>query len=120
MNNQYGISNGISKSCVSPSALAVALLICSGLWFASAGVYYATSAFKSDWSATPLYWMLLLMVTPAVCFSIGILLVDSRKHTRLTRLVWGALLAALLPVTLGTVMAVWAVKVLFMMSGVNM
>lgn len=111
-------TNNISRNCVSTSTLSIALLICSGLWFASACVYYATNAFKGDWSATPLYWMLLLLATPAVCFGIGITLVDVRKHSRFSALVWSALLVALLPVSLGTLLAVWAVKALFSMSGV--
>ena len=115
MNAKYSLS----RHHVSTSALSIALLIFSGLWFASACTYYATSAFKSDWSATPLFWMLMLMVTPAICFSIGIILVDSRKRTRFSRLVWGALLAALLPVSLGTLLAVWAVKGLLSMSEVR-
>ncbi len=64
--------------------------------------------------------MLLLLVTPAVCFGIGIALVDTRKHSKFSGLVWGALVAALLPVSLGTWLAVWAVKVLFAMSGVSL
>ena len=63
--------------------------------------------------------MLMVMVTPAICFCIGIILVDTRKHSRFSRLAWGALLAGLLPVSLGTLLAVWAVKVLFSMSGVS-
>lgn len=100
-------------------ALSVALLIFSVVWFASAGVWYATSAFKNDWSATPLFWMLILMVTPAICFSSVLILVDHRKHSPFSRLAQFALGAAFFPVTLGTVLAVWAVKVLFAMSGVS-
>jgi 1,4-dihydroxy-2-naphthoate octaprenyltransferase len=37
----------------------------------------------------------------------------------LSRLDWCALLAALFPVTFGTLLAVWAVKVLFSMSGLG-
>jgi hypothetical protein len=106
----------LAKNRVPTSALSLALLICSGLWFASAGVYYATSAFKADWSSTPLFWMLLLLVTPAVCFGIGLVLVDTRKQARFSGLVWCALLAAVLPVSLGTVLAVWAVKLFFWVS----
>jgi cytochrome bd-type quinol oxidase subunit 2 len=112
-------TNNLSRNCVSTSALSIALLICSVLWLASACVFFATSGFKDNWSATPLFWMLLLLVTPAVCFSISIILVDARKHSRFSALVWSALLAALLPVSLGTLLAVWAVKVLFTMSGVS-
>ena len=105
---------------VSPSALSVALLICSVVWVAGAGVWYATSGFKNDWSATPLFWMLILMVTPATCFSIVLILVDTGKHSRLSRLDRCALAAAFVPVTLGTVLVVRAVKVLFSMSGVSL
>jgi 1,4-dihydroxy-2-naphthoate octaprenyltransferase len=63
--------------------------------------------------------MLIVMVTPAVCFAIGMILVDTRKHSRFSRLDWCALLAALFPVTLGTLLAVWAVRVLFSMSGIG-
>jgi hypothetical protein len=101
------------------AALSVALLICSSVWLAGAGVWYATSAFKSDWSATPLFWMLILMVTPAICFSIVLILSDTRKHRRFSRLDWCALVAGFFPVTLGTVFAGWAVKVLFSMSGLG-
>ena len=104
---------------VSSSALSVALLICSLGWAASVGVWYATSGFKHDWSATPLFWMLILMVTPAICFSIVLILMDRRKHLRFSQLNRWALAAAFVPVTVGTVLAFWAVKVLFYMSGVG-
>ena len=63
--------------------------------------------------------MLIVMVTPAICFALGMILVDTRKRARFPRLDWCALLAGVFPVTLGTFLAVWAVKVLFSMSGVN-
>jgi hypothetical protein len=88
-------------------------MICSGLWLASISEYYATSALKSDWSATPLFWVQILMITPAVCFAICIVLVETRKQARFSRLVWCALVAALLPVSLGTVLAIGAVKFCF-------
>ena len=102
---------------VSPSALSVALLIFSVVWFASAGVWYATSAFKNDWSGTPLFWMLILMVTPAICFSSVLILVDHRKHLPFSRLTRCALVASFFPVTLGTLLVVWTVKILLPMSG---
>jgi hypothetical protein len=104
---------------VPQSALSVALLIGSALWGVGFCEYYATSALKNDWSGTPLFWMLIIMVTPAICFATGLILVDAGKHSRLSRLDWCALLAALFPVTFGTLLAVWAVKVLFSMSGLG-
>jgi hypothetical protein len=104
---------------VSSSAVSIALLICSAVWWVGACTYFATSASKNDWSATPLSWMLIVMVTPAMCFAHGMILADARKHSRFSRLEWCALATAFLPVTLGTLLAVWAVKVLFSMSGVG-
>src|SRR3954447_22320289 len=100
---------------VSLSAVSVASLIFSVAWFASAGAWYVTSGFKNDWSATPLFWMLTLVVTPTICFSSVLILVDNRKHSPFSRLPRCALGAAVFPVTLGTVLAFWAVKVLFAM-----
>jgi hypothetical protein len=98
---------------VSRSALSGALLICSAVWFAGAWVCYAASAFKDDWPAASFFWMLTLMVNPAVCFAIGVDLVNSRQQSRLSWFDGCALVAALFPVTLGSVLAVWTVKVLF-------
>jgi succinate dehydrogenase/fumarate reductase cytochrome b subunit len=102
-----------TRNRVSQSALSVALLIGSALWSVGSVEYYATSAFKKDWSATPLFWILVVLVTPAICFGIGIILVDARKRSRFSRLDWCAIVVALFPVTLGTLLAGWAVKVLF-------
>ncbi len=85
-------------------------MICSGLWLASVCEYYITSALKSDWSATPLFWVQILMITPAVCFAICIVLVETRKQARFSRLVWWALATALLPVSLGTVLAIGTLR----------
>ena len=100
---------------ISPFALSVALLICSLVWLVGACVCYATSASKDD-SATPLFWMLVLMVTPSICFSIGIVLVNTPQQVRLSWFDRCALAAAFLPVTLGSVLAFWAVKVFFLAS----
>ena len=108
----------IIRNQVSTSALSVALIIFSGLWLAAACNYYATSGLKVDWSATPLFWMLAVMLTPAICFSGCLILVDKHKHQNFTLIEWWALAAAFLPVTLGSLLSVWAVKVLFSMSGV--
>jgi len=64
-----------------------------------------------------LLWMLVVVVTPAVCFAGGLILVSARKDSRFTVVEWWALAAIFLPVTVGTVLSVWVVKVLFGMSG---
>ena len=109
----------IYKYRISTPALATALLICSGVWFASACEFFSASTFRGDWLPTPLFWMLMLMLTPAVCFSIGIIITDTRKRSPFSPLVWCAFLAASLPVSLGTLLAVWAVKMVFSMSGIS-
>jgi len=62
--------------------------------------------------------MLIVLVSPAISFAIGLILVDARKHSAFTRLEWVALITGLLPVSLGTLLAMWAVRVLLSMSGV--
>ena len=114
MNTTYNIF----RHRVSTSALSIALLICSGLWLVAVCEYYATSGFKADWSATPLTWMLTVVLSPAICFSGSMILVDQRKQRPFVLIEWWALMAAFLPVTLGTLVSVWAVRALFLMSGV--
>jgi hypothetical protein len=96
----------------------MALIFCSGLWLAAACEYYATSGLKLDWSATPLLWMLAVVLTPAICFAGCMILVDQHRQQPFTLMEWWALAAAFLPVTLGSLLSVWAVKVLLSMSGV--
>ncbi|HLX68318.1 MAG TPA: hypothetical protein VKV04_01710 [Verrucomicrobiae bacterium] len=111
----------IRRNEVSRAALSVALIVCSGLWLAAACEYYATSGLKLDWSATPLFWMLAVVITPAICFAGCMILVDQlkRKRQEFTFIECWALVAAFLPVTLGSLLSVWAVKVLLTMSGVR-
>ena len=106
-------------SLVPLSAVSIALLICSGFWYVGACEYYATSALNHDWSATPLFWTLIVMISPASCFACGMILMNARRHYRFTLIEWWALLSAFCPVTVGTLLAVWAVRVLFAMSGVS-
>jgi len=110
-------THNIFRNQVSGAALSVALIVCSGLWHVAACDYFATSGFKVDWSATPLFWMLTVVITPAICFAGCTILVDWRKQRQLARIEWWALAAAFVPVTLGTLLSVWAVKVLLLMSG---
>lgn len=113
MNN----TNAILRKRVSTAAVSIVLIICSALWHVSACIYYSTSGLRSDWSATPLVWMLTLMITPALCFGGAMILVDARKHSRFTLIEWWAMMAVFLPVTAGTLLSVWAVKGLLQMSG---
>src|SRR5215831_16484173 len=110
-------THNIVRNPVSKAAVSVPLIGCSGLWFAAACEYYATSGFKFDWSATPLFWMLTVVITPAICFAGCMILVDQRKRQPFALMEWWALAAAFLPVTLGTLLSVWVVKVLLLMSG---
>jgi hypothetical protein len=63
--------------------------------------------------------LIMVMVSPASCFACGMIMLGARRQVRLSRLQRCALLAALLPVTLGTVLAVWTVKLLFLMCGIG-
>ncbi len=111
-------THNIVHNQVSRRALSVVLIVCSGLWLAAVCEYYATSGLKLDWSATPLLWMLTVVVTPAVCFAGCMILANIRNHQRFTLIEWWALAAVFLPVTLGTLLSAWAVKVLLLMCGV--
>jgi hypothetical protein len=102
---------------ITTPVVSLATIFCSLLWLVSAGVYYANSGFRADWSATPLLWMLVVMVTPSVCFSGGLILLDARKRHAFSRLDRCALAAIILPVTFGTFLSVWAAKDLLAMSG---
>jgi hypothetical protein len=68
---------------------------------------------QSDCFGTPLLWMLILMVSPPVCFATGLILFEARKYSGLSRLDRCALSLALFPITLGTLLAAWATKVFF-------
>lgn len=103
---------------VSASALSITLLGFSGLWLVAACEYFATSGLKVDWSGTPLLWMLAVVLTPALCFACGLILADQHRRRPLGLVERWALVAAFLPVTAGTLLSVWAVRVLFSMSGV--
>ncbi len=99
------------------AALSLALLTSSAFWLLTCLGAWATRGPSRDGSAAPLFGMLILMVTPPICFAIGLILVGARKRARLSRLDWCALLAGSFPITLGTLLAVWMAKVLLTMSG---
>ncbi len=106
------------KQAVPASALSITLLGFSALWLAAACEYFATTGLKVDWSATPLPWMLAVVLTPALCFACGLILADQHRRRPPALVERWAMVAAFLPVTAGTLLSVWAVRVLFSMSGV--
>ena len=101
------------RSGVSSQMLSIALLICSATWLVGAGEWYWTRASKHDWTAAPLDWMLIIILAPAVCFSFSIVLANTSKTSRISRLERCALVAAVFPITLGSLLAMWAVKMSF-------
>ena len=105
--------HGVIRRRVSPSAISIALIICSAIWLVGACEWSVTSASKHDWTVAPLFCMLVIMVTPAVCFSFSAVLLNAQQHSRISRLDRSALVTAVFPATLGNLLAVWAVKVLF-------
>jgi len=106
---------GIRKE-VNATGVPVAVVTCSSLWLASACEYYATSGLRLDWSATPLPWTLAAVITPAICFGGCMILLDWRRRREPTLIERWALGAAFLPVTLGSLLSVWIVRVLFSMA----
>ncbi len=81
----------ILRNRVLQSALSVALLMTSTLWGIGSFEYCATSGLKNNWSATPLVWMLAVLVTPAICFALAVILVDMRRRSPFSSLGWCAL-----------------------------
>lgn len=57
-------------------------------------------------------------VTPAICFAGAMLLIDARKRSPFGLVEWWALAATLLPVTVGSLLSFWIVKLLLTMSGI--
>lgn len=101
---------------IPPPALSVALLVGSVCWLIGVVACYATSDSKDGWSQTPLLWLLTLIVTPSICFAIGVVLVNVCRRSRLSWLDWSALVAAFFPVTFGSFLSVLAVKAIFLES----
>jgi hypothetical protein len=84
--------------------IASVLLACSILWFVGAAVWYATSASKDGWSATPLPWMLILTFTPALCVIYSVILVIARRGSRFTAFDYCALSAAFVAIVFGSLL----------------
>jgi len=95
----------LGRSRVSPLMLSVALLVCSAVWLIGTSVWYAQSNSKDGWSTTPLFWMLILTVTPMLCLIGGVVLVIARWRSRFTRFDWYALAVAFVVVILGGLLA---------------
>jgi hypothetical protein len=110
-------THNVFRNQVSGAALSVALIVFSGMWHVASCACYATSGFTVDWSATSLFWLLTVVISPAICFAGCMILVDWRKQRQLAPIEWWALAAAFVPVTLGTLLSAWAMKVLLLMSG---
>ncbi len=72
-----------------------------------------------DWSATPMIWVVAVVICPPLCFSGGCIVLDAmgRKPAAPTLLNRWALLAAIMPATAGSLLAVWVVRVLLLMCG---
>ena len=69
----------IDHNRVSPSALSVALLVCSGVWFLGLCAWYAHSNSKDGWSTTPVFCMLVLAVIPVICLIGGLALAREKS-----------------------------------------
>lgn len=102
---------------VSSRTTAAFTILCSFLWLVAACEYFGTSGSNADWSGTPILWVMLVVICPAVCFCGGMILVDGslRKARGLSLLDHWALVAALMPVTLGSLLSAWAVRGLILM-----
>lgn len=102
----------LSANRVPHASLTVPLLLCSAAWFAALSACFARGAFQGNWSSVPLGCLLVLTITPAVSFGLGMIVFDGRNTAPLSVFVRFTLAAASVPVTLGTVVAVWALKTL--------
>jgi len=70
------------RNCISPIVFSGALLICSVAWCAGVFAWYLTGLHSKDgWSGTPLIWMLILCLSPAICCVSGYALVRIRKQS---------------------------------------
>lgn len=105
---------------MSPSITAALTILCSLVWLVAACDYYATSGLGLDWSATPKLWVMAVVICPAVCFTGCMILFDARrrKQRSLSLLEFWGLIAAFIPVTVGSLLSVWAVRALFHMCGI--
>lgn len=106
----YGNMNPIQRNQFSPVVISIALLICAAMWFA--GAWLASSSL-GELETAPILSLLIVLVMPATCFALCVVLLDTKIYTRFVLFTRFALVMALLPVTLGTFFSVWTVRELF-------
>ncbi len=100
----------MQRNQVSPVVSSIALLICAAVWFA--GAWYASSSLGKLETA-PISSLLIVLVMPAACFALSVVLLDTDIYSRLSLFTRFALYAAVLPVTLGTIFSFWTVREVF-------
>jgi hypothetical protein len=83
------------------SRASLTLLSSSVIWFVGALALIAHSDSKDGWSTTPLPWMVVLAVTPVLCFVSGVAFLWSQHRSRLTWLHWIALVAGAITIVAG-------------------
>ncbi|MBI1839332.1 MAG: hypothetical protein HYR88_00575 [Verrucomicrobia bacterium] len=101
---------GVVRRAASPSVVPIALILSSAAWIVGVCACYASRRSTGDLSTIPLVWMLMVMIAPPSCFAFGMGLMGARKGSGLSLLDRWALRAAVLPVTVGTVLSIWAAK----------
>ena len=108
--------NTIQRNQVSPVALSVALLICAAVWFA--GAWFASLSI-GELESAPISSLLIVLIMPAVCFALEVVLLDTNRYSRFSLFTKVAMGTAVLPVLLGTFFSIWTVWELFGVSFQN-
>ena len=108
--------NTIQRNQVSPVVLSIALLICAGVWFA--GAWFASLSID-DLESAPISSLLIVLVMPAVCFALGVVILDTNSCSRSSRFSKFVIGMAVLPVIFGTFFSVWTIRELFGVSFQN-
>lgn len=102
--------NTIQRNQVSPVVLSIALLVCAAVWFA--GAWFASLS-VGKLETAPISSLLIVLVMPALCFALGVVLLDTKSYSRFSLFTKFAMGTAILPVVLGTFFSVWTVRELF-------
>ena len=105
--------NTVQRNQVSPVVLSIPLLICAAVWFA--GAWFASLSI-GELESAPISSLLIVIVMPAVCFALGIVLLDTNSYSRFSLFTKFVMGTAVLPVILGTFLSVWTVRELFEVS----
>lgn len=108
--------NTIQRNQVSPVVLSIALLICAAVWFA--GAWFASLSI-GELGKAPISSLLIVLVMPAICFALGVVLLDTNSYSRFSWVTKFAMGIAVLPVILGTFLSVFTVWELFGVSFQN-